>query len=692
MNGYRLGVDIGGTFTDFALLDEATGRLAILKLPSTPERPSSAVVAGTDELLRRHGLAPATVRLFVHGTTLAVNTVIERSGARAGLLVTRGFRDILTIARHRIPDIFDFFTEVPAPLVPRSRVAEIAERTLADGRVLRAPDEDELRAVVGRLVAGGVEAIALCFLHSYQNPSNEERARKVIEEAYPDLYLSVSSAVWPQMREYERALVAVINAYVGPRMGPYFRALQADLEALGVRCPVLSTRSNGGVMSARRAGRSPVETLLSGPASGVIGAAYLGRLAGMERLITLDMGGTSADVGVVEGEPHLSTDSHVGDFPVILPAVDVSSIGAGGGSVAWTDAEGVLKVGPRSAGARPGPACYGLGGSEPTVTDAYVALGILDPERFLGGRMRLQASLARAALARVGGALGLEPEGAAEAILNVATAQMYAALVPLMARKGVDLADHALLAFGGAGPTHAFLLAQEVGIRRVLVPPHPGVLCAIGCLVADAKGDFVRTVYRSLPRAGGAAILAELARGFDELEHEARAWLEAEAIPVSEIAVVRGADMRYLGQSFEIPVPIGAGSPDLEDDGTALRAAFHRAYSQIYGYTDPEADLEVINIRLTVVGRAPKPALASPAGSGEAGGHPPAARTTRPVRWAGRWQAAAVYPRERLAPGATFPGPAVVEQFDSTVFIPEGFAVRVDAVGNLLGGRVDGDR
>jgi N-methylhydantoinase A len=375
----RLGVDIGGTFTDLALLDESTGAIVALKVPSTPERPSRSVFEGIEELRRRHGVSIGAMGAFVHGTTLAVNTIIERKGARAALFITRGFRDVLTIGRHRIPDVFNFFSELPVPLIPRARTIEVPERTLGDGRTAEVVDEAVVHAALDAAVADGVTAVAVCYLHSYKNPANELATQRLIQARAPDLYVSVSSELWPQMREYERALVAVMNAYVGRRMSSYFDDLERGLRRLGLEAPVLSTKSNGGVMTAVEAGRRPVETLLSGPAAGVIGASFVARQAGYERVITFDMGGTSADVAVVDGEPRFSTENHVGDFPVIMPAIDVTSIGAGGGSIAWLDRDGVLKVGPQSAGARPGPACYGEGGTDATVTDAYVALGVIDP-------------------------------------------------------------------------------------------------------------------------------------------------------------------------------------------------------------------------------------------------------------------------------------------------------------------------
>ena len=688
MPTYRLGIDIGGTFTDFSLLDETSGELHVLKTASVPRKPAAAVFDGIRRLTAQGTVRPADIAYFIHGTTLAVNTVIERTGARSALLLTEGFRDILGIGRHRIPDVFNFFTGLPVPLIPRARVVEIPERCLADGRVLQPVDEAAVRAAVTRLVREGVEAFAVCFLHAYKNPVHEHRARRLVEETAPGAYVSISSELWPQMREYERALVAVMNAYVGRKMAGYFADLEGGLRDLGLRAPVLTTKSNGGVMNAREAGERPVETLLSGPAAGVIGASFVARSAGFERVITLDMGGTSADVAIVDGEPRSSTENHVGDFPVIMPAIDVTSIGAGGGSIAWTDSDGVLKVGPLSAGAHPGPACYGLGGTTPTVTDAYVCLGIIDPHRFLGGSIPLDPELARRAVGELGRTLGLDVRPAAEAILRVATSQMYATLVPLLARKGVNLDDFALLTFGGAGPTHGFLLAREVGVKRVIVPRHPGVLCATGSLVADVRRDFVRTIHGALVRGRVPGLLEAMRDGFRALTEAGRAWLAAQRLDFVSTAVVWTADVRYLGQSFELTVPL-TGSDLADESGQGIRAQFQEHYRSVYGYTDEGADIEVLDIRTSAVGVTRKPPVAgagvSPGGGGREPGH-------REVFCDGRAVEALVLDRGALAAGTGFDGPAVVEQYDSTTFVPPGFRVTVDPLGNLIGEASDGNR
>lgn len=675
MNDYRLGIDIGGTFTDINLFDERSGALRILKTPSVPSHPSRAVVNGLREAVDDYGLDPADIRYFVHGTTLALNTLIQRNGARCGLLVTRGFKDLLELQRLRLPNPHELYTDKAVPLVARQHVREVDERLMADGRVYRPLDLDGVVAAARELTGLGVEAITVCFLHAYRNDRHERLAKQAVEAACPGIYVSTSSEVWPQQREYERALITVINSYVGGAMHDYFEALERETRELGLRCEVLSTKSNGGIMAVASAKRQPVQTLLSGPASGVIGASYVASLAGQERVVTFDLGGTSADIAIIDGTIPFSTENKVGDYPMIMPVVDVASIGAGGGSIAWTDSAGVLKVGPASAGADPGPAAYGRGGTEPTITDAYIVAGFLDPDRFLGGKMPLDADLAEAALARLGKPLGMDAVATAEAVLRVATSNMYAELLPLMARHGVDANDFALLPYGGAGPTHVFLLAREVGIRKVIVPRTPGTLCALGALIADVRGDFIRTTFAD------AATLedAEVAKQFRELEGEAHAWLDAQRIGGLERGIEWHADLRYHGQSFETPVDLEPG----DEAGLIQRmiGAFHRRYHTTYGYADEAAAVELINLRVSITGVTPKPVLArlEPAAT------PAVPRRRRRVRLGADAFDAAVYDRERLRAGDRFRGPAIVEQYDSTTFIPRTFEVEVDMYGNLIG-------
>jgi N-methylhydantoinase A len=678
---YRLGIDIGGTFTDFALLDESTGEISALKYPSNRTRPAAAVFAGWDRMLADQHVEAADLGYFTHGTTLAVNTVLQRNGAKTALLVTRGLRDILYIGRHRLPDIFNFFTEMPMPLVPRSLVVEVDERCLADGTILEPVDLEQVREAVRDLVGDGVEAIAVGFLHSYRNPAHEQAVRDVIAETAPEMFVSLSSTVWPQMREFERVLICVMNAYVGRKMEAYFYDLESGLAERGLEAPVLSTKSNGGVMTAREAGSRPVETLMSGPAAGAIGAAFVAKAAGFEKVITLDMGGTSTDVSIIDGEPRYSTENQVGNFPVIMPAVDVTSIGAGGGSIAWLDDHGVLKVGPQSAGADPGPACYGHGGQDPTLTDAYVCLGIIDPGEFAGGTVKIDSGLAEAAVGRLAKQMNVEPNEAAESILRIATSHIYAALVPLLARKGVSYEDFALLPFGGAGPTHGFLAARDLGITRVIVPPHPGILCATGALVADARRDFVRSIHKAFKPNEMATVVVAMREVFDDLVREGQAWLETQNLYYRGTSAIGMIDMRYLGQSFEIPVVIDRAVLD-DESGEALRRAFYAEYQAIYGYADKDAELEVRDVRVAAIGTTPKPKLRQL--NGARSGHQPNVRQ-KEIFHDGRMQVASFVERSELEPGFFLDGPAVVQQYDTTTFVPSGYRFTVDVFGTLIG-------
>ncbi len=694
MPRYRLGVDIGGTFTDFLLMDEDSGQHHVIKVASSADHPSRAILEGLRHLADSYHIQPSEIVSFVHGTTLAVNTLIQRSGATVGLLVTDGYRDILDLARLRLADPSQLYSDKPPPLVHRRHVREIRERLLASGAEYAPLDLDQVEDAAGDLIAAGSNALAISFLHAYRNPAHENAAKARIQDTYPGVYVCTSSEIWPQQREYERTLVAAMNAHVGHRMTDYFVQLETELADVGLAAAVYSTKSNGGIMTVQSAARVPVETLLSGPASGVIGASYIAQQIGESRIITLDMGGTSADVSVIDGAIPSSIESRIGDFPLVMPAVDISSIGAGGGSVAWLDEESVLKVGPRSVGAYPGPACYGRGGTEPTVTDAYVALGIIDPEHFLGGHQPLDATLSIQALTPIADRLSCTPEQVARYILDVATANMYAQFIPLMARRGVDARDFSLLAYGGAGPTHAFLLAREVGIDRVIVPPTPGVLCALGCLVADFRADFIRTVHVRC----GLFAAGDLEGRFQELESEARTWLDEQRRTQQDRGVapqfLRAADVRYVGQSFELTIPVPthleerAGVPDVLD-------TFHRFYKDVYGYADTDAEAEVINIRVQIVGETTKPRIAiahTPDANGAATG-----RGERPTATPVRWRTVSlhepawhvpIYERASLRPSMAFPGPCIIEQYDTTIFVTPEFTVAIDPFANIIVRRI----
>jgi N-methylhydantoinase A len=673
---YRLGADIGGTFTDLILLDETAGHVYGLKTPST-HSPEDAVINGILALKDQFGIDPAKIDFFSHGTTLAVNTLLQRNGDPVGALVTKGFRDTLELRRLRLSKPNDFFVPKPVSLVPRRHMREVDERMQADGTPLVEPAKAQVLAEARALWGAGIRNIAVLFLHAFQNDAHERQVAQWVRAELPEAYVCTSAEIWPQQREYERFLISVINAHIGGRMQRYFATLAEKLGRIGVKARVFSTKSNGGVMSLAAAGARPVETLLSGPASGVVGAHHVGEEIGERRLVTLDMGGTSVDISIIDGAIPYAAENTVGDFPVIMPAIDVSAIGAGGGSIAWANAEGMLKVGPESAGAIPGPVCYGRGGTRPTVTDAYVAAGMINPENFLGGTLKLDGDAARTAIADLGERIGLLPLEAAGAILQVATASIYAGLMPQLARRGAEPSDFALFAYGAAGPTHAFLVAREIPFAKVIVPPAPGLLCALGCLVADLRADFVQTVWRDLGSMGD----AELCTIYETLETEARTWLARQSVHVTGLTLVRSADLSYVGQSYEVNVPFPA------DEHLAIANVtrwFHGRHATIYGVSDEAAPARLLEARLQIVGTLPKAEMASVTPAFVPHGE---TATRRTIFDRGEAIEARVFQRSTLTTGTTLNGPLVIEQYDTTCYVPRGFMITVDATGNLIGMR-----
>ena len=675
---YRLGIDIGGTFTDFALFDTERGELIGLKVPSTPHDFAEAVGTGLQRLAAEHGVALGELGTVVHGTTIAVNTLIQRTGARLGLLVTAGFRDVLELQRLRLPNPFDLDGARPLPLIPRERVAEVRERLRANGRVDTPLDESSVRDAVSRLAGLGVEGLVVSLLHAYRDPAHERRTRAIAEATAAHLPVTTSGDVWPQAREYERTALAVLDAYVQPKVRHYLAGFERVLAARGVPAAPMVTKSNGGIMPVAAARGQAVATLLSGPASGVIGAAYVAVEAGLPNVITLDVGGTSADLAVVEGgRPRSSTSEHVGGVPVMMPVVGVTAIGAGGGSVAWVDDVGVPKVGPQSTGAHPGPACYGRGGKEATLTDAFLVCGYLDAERFLGGRMRLHREMAEDAIARFADRLGMAATEAAESVVRVAVSNMYAEFTKILSRAAVDPRDFALVAFGGAGPVVGALLAREVGVPAVFVPRSPGTLCALGALCADVVSDAVRTVHARVDDAALAG--ATLREQAEALRAELADWLARHGTDAGPASFRHAADMRYVGQSYEIEVPIDPAS--LAPGGAApILGAFHAAHERLYGHADRQASAEIVNLRVQLRAARPRVPLVEVA----AGAATPAPRAARRVWLDGRPVEARVFDRVALGRGARLVGPAIVEQPDTTVLLPAGHVGEVDRFGNLL--------
>lgn len=673
---HRIAFDVGGTFTDFTMLDESTGRVSFFKVPSTPADQSEGIAAGLAALLEAQAIAPDAVSHLGHGTTVATNLVIERKGARVGLITTQGFRDVLEIGRQTRPHLYDYSVHRPTPLVPRELRIEVPERVLSDGSVLVPLDEDAVEAAARALRDAGVGAVAICFLHSYRRPDHERRAREIVRRVLPDAYISVSSDVLPEFREFERMSTTVLNTYMGPRMGYYLERLIGRVRDLGMSAEVDTVHSNGGLMSVATVREVPVRTCVSGPAAGVIGSVEVGRVAGFDNLVTFDVGGTSTDVSViVGGKPLFASDRLVADYPVKTPMLDIHVIGAGGGSIAEIDDAGALKVGPRSAGADPGPVAYGRGGPNPTITDANIVLGRLDPVALLDGRLPIDAAAAREAIHRqIATPLGVGLEAAAHGIIRIANANMNRAIQSVSTERGHDVRDFALIAFGGAGPLHATELARECGIRHVLVPLEPGTFCARGILLSDITMDFVRSEL---------SIADEIAwrRARDTIEAmrtQADAWLDREGVAREQRDLRVTIEARYDGQNYEVAVPLER----VDADGlVAFMEQFRSRHHQEYGYDVAGRAIEIVNCRVQAIGRVPKtPQTYLP----RTGIDP--VKGIRSVYYgaAHGWKETSIYRRDCLAVGTVLTGPAIVEEMSSTTIVHPDQSLTVDRYGNLI--------
>jgi N-methylhydantoinase A len=678
---WRVGVDSGGTFTDVCLFDDERGTVAVWKVPSTPDDPSRGIAQGVEEGMRRvapeAGDRPASqVAYFGHGTTVATNALIQHRGVKTGLITTEGFRDLLEIGRQKRPDLYDIQADKPETLVPRDLRLEVPERVLHTGAVATPLDEEAVRAAARRLKAAGVKAVAVSFLYGFVRPDHEQRALAILREELPDAFLSAGHEIAPEFREFERLSTVVLNAYLGPVMARYIERLTPRLEALGLATAPHLTQSNGGVIGFATAAAMPVRTILSGPSTGVVGAQAIGRAAGFDDLITFDMGGTSTDVALLQGgHCKLASEATVRGYPIKAPMLDIHTVGAGGGSIAHIDAGGLLKVGPRSCGADPGPVCYDRGNREAAVTDANVVLQTLNPEHLLGGRMPIKRNLAVAAVQSLADRLKLGPMETAQGILSVVTANMARAIRVISVQRGHDPRNYTLMAFGGAGPLHAARLARELDMRRVLVPANPGILCAMGLLLTDLRADFA--VTRLLPVTDEA--VADLAEGFATLAQRAEQWFEHEGIPASNRRLTRTVDMRYHGQNYELSI----AAPDGARMST-LAASFAEAHRQRYGFATDDDPVEIVTLRLEANGVVRKAELAvHPETGPDASG---AIMRHRDV-WLAETKgfvSTPIYAREKLRPGNRFTGPAVVEQMDATTLVPPGMTARVDRWLNLI--------
>jgi N-methylhydantoinase A len=676
---FRVGVDIGGTFTDVVLLNTRTQEVQFAKVSTTPDDRAEGFFAGIERTLEQNGAHESSIATILHGSTVATNAVLERNGSRMGLLVTEGFRDMLEIGRAYIPGIFTNYMrwEKPERLVPLEMVREVPERLSVDGSIILPIDEQTTRAAISALLEHEVESVAVSLIHSYVSPDHEKRVEALVRELAPDLFVSRSSDVLPEYREYERTMTTVLNAYVMPVVARYLGRIESGLSERGIGASMQIMRSDAGVMSLEAAKERPVNTILSGPAGGVKAATYLASAAGYPNVISMDMGGTSTDVCLsTASDPRLSTDTWVADYPIKVPILDITTIGAGGGSIAHVSPTGALRVGPQSAGADPGPACYARGGEEPTITDANLVLGRL-PERLAGGELRLDRQKAEVAIRRnVAEPLGLSLEDAAEGILRIVNESMLGALRVVSVQRGIDPADLVLVPFGGAGPVHGAELARLAGIDTMMVPATPGVLSALGFLLSDVKNVF------SLTRVGLIGELDAQAynQSISELIDSGQQWLDAEAVDPKDQEVEISVDLRYRGQAYELPISIPPSLDEAAWENAAQR--FHEEHKRRYGFEQPFIGVEVVTIRVSAIGNLPKMKLRQ---MEEVGRNSDQARTgMMSVYFSDQWVESGLYDRLLLHTGNEVVGPAIITQPDCTTVIAPGQTMKIDGFGNMI--------
>ena len=690
---FRAGVDVGGTFTDVVLVEESTGAILVAKVATVPADPSEGCIDAIDKAIRAYGLAPGQFTFTVHGTTIATNTIIEGKQAKAGLITSEGFRDVLEIAYQTRPNLYDVFYDKPTPLIPRYLCQGVPERIDGDGVVLVPLDEAAVRAVAHKLAREGVEAIAVALLHSYKDPTHERRCGEILAQELPDMPIVLSSDISPEYREYPRTSTAVVNAVLLPRVGPYVARLEQRLIERKIHTGLYLMSSSGGIIAANVAKQHPVHLVESGPAAGVIGASFIAQLSGYRNLLALDIGGTTAKAALVnDGQPQIADQFEVGSsavatvtahrgqgYPVLTPVISLVEIGAGGGSIAHVDPGGVLTVGPQSAGAVPGPACYGRGGTKPTLTDANLVLGRLNPEYFLGGETKLDVALARqAVLEHAATPSKLDIVEAARAIIDIANAKMTGALYFISVEQGIDPRDYVLVPSGGAGPMQAVAIAQALGVRTVLIPPAPGLNSAVGLLATDLKHELVRTYMK---KASGADP-RHLNATFGDMEAATRRLLRDEGVTDDRVKIIREIAMCYVGQSYQLKIDV----PDQVDEGTwkTMTEAFHRRHAAAYGFANEREPTQFVNLRLTAIGKVDRPIVRQLEHAKDDVAR--ARKGRRPVYFTetGGMTATDIYDRALFLAGDRFNGPAIVEQMDSTTVIPPGAIVEVDRIGCLV--------
>lgn len=677
---YMIGVDVGGTFTDFSVFNQETGELFNYKDSSTPADPSRAIVKGVQDVLKIKEARPDEVSYLAHGTTVGTNALIEKKGCRLGLITTKGFKDLMEIGTQRRPSLYNLRAQKPYPLVPSGLNCTVTERIRYDGSVETPLDEEETRQVVRYLKAQGVEAIAVCTLFSFINPVHEERIEEIIHEEFPEVYVTTSSKLAPEFREFSRMSTTVMNSYLGPVMKKYVNNFRDSIADIGIKAEPYVTQSNGSIISIKETIDCPIKTALSGPSAGVIAAAYIGKQCNADKVITFDMGGTSADISLIENyTPQVSNERYVEGYPARIPMINIITIGAGGGSIAGIDDGGALKVGPKSAGATPGPACYMRGGENPCVTDANIVLGKLNQKKILGGRMDVDIELAKNAIqTKICDKSDLDLNRAANGIITVVNSNMVRAIRSVSVEKGYDVREFSLMAFGGAGPLHACEVARELGMKEVLIPPNPGTLCSLGLLLADTKFDLSRTKVLN----GEAGNLNEINRQFNNMVVQGTGLLDKEGVPADRRYFEYAIDMRYQRQNFEISIPVPAGEMTEETLAQAL-ADFHAEHKRSYGYCKEDAIVQLVSYRVSAIGVIDKPDIK------EKELHPEAPLPTpieiRKVLFQNcdEYVDAPVYMRNDFVPGQVIAGPCICEQMDTTLVVPAGWVIHVDGYHNL---------
>ena len=677
---YMIGVDVGGTFTDFSVFEHESGELFHYKDSSTPADPSKAIIQGVLAVLAMQKVQADSVSYLAHGTTVGTNALIEKKGAKLGLITTKGFKDLMEIGNQRRPSLYNLQAQKPFPLVPSGLNCTVTERIRYDGTVDTPLDEEETRQVVRYLKEQQVVAIAVCTLFSFVNPVHELRIEEIIREEFPEAYVTISSKLVPEFREYSRMSTTVLNSYLGPVMKKYVNNFRNSVEGIGIQVEPYVTQSNGSIISIKETVDCPIKTAVSGPSAGVIAAAYIGKQCQADKIITFDMGGTSADISLIENyTPQVSNERTVEGYPARIPMINIITIGAGGGSIAKIDDGGALKVGPKSAGATPGPACYMRGGENPCVTDANIVLGKLNQKKILGGRMDVDLELAKKAIqTKICDKSDLNLQQAANGIITVVNSNMVRAIRSVSVEKGYDVREFSLMAFGGAGPLHACEVAKELGMKEVLIPPHPGTLCSLGLLLADTKFDLSRTMVLD----GVAENVPEIASQFESMTAQGNGLLDKEGVPQERRRFEYFLDMRYQRQNFEICIPVPAGEMTAAVLEQVLES-FHAEHKRSYGYCKKDAVVQIVNYRVSAIGIIDKPDLKPEALRPETNLPDPIAY--RQVLFQGQeyYVKTPVYQREDFVPGQSIPGPCICEQMDTTLVVPAGWVIHVDGYHNL---------